>query len=83
MVFSFVLHAAIIATAFALIGRDWTSLVPADHLTVILASGLPEIKSLHAMDQKRQAIHGPALPSHDKAASGPYEYGAAARDKAS
>ena len=76
------MHAAILTTAFTLIGRDWTSLVPADHLPVILVSGLPEIKSLHAMDQKKQAIPSPASPTRDKAASGPYEYVAAAKDKA-
>lgn len=83
IVFSFVVHAAIITTAFTLVGRDWTSLVPADHLTVILVSGLSEIKSLHAMDQKIQAIHSSVSPTQNKAASDSYEYSAASKDKAS
>ena len=83
IVCSLAVHTAIIITALTLIGRDWASLVPADYLTVSLISGLPEIEALPAMDQKKQAIHSLVSSTHDKAASGLYEYGAAARDEAS
>jgi protein TonB len=83
IVFSFVAHAAIITIAFALIGRDWTSPVPANFLTVSLVNELSEIKALHVMDQKKQAIHSSVSPTQNKAASGPYNYGVAVKEKAS
>ena len=83
IVCSLVVHAAIITTALTLVGRDRTSLVPADQLKVILVSGLPEIKSLNAMDQKKQAILSPVSSTQNKAVSGLYDYGATVRDKAS
>jgi len=83
IVFSLAVHVAIITTAFALIDRNWHSLVPANPLTVILVSGFSEIKALHAMEQKKQAIHSPASPTQYAAVKAPYDHATAAKGKAS
>lgn len=83
IVFSLVVHAAIFTTAFALVGRDWISLVPANPLTVSIVSESPEIKALNSAEQKKQAIHSTVSTTQNTALSGPYAYGAAVRNMTS
>jgi periplasmic protein TonB len=73
-------HAAIITTAFTLIGRDRQSQIPANHLTVSLSSGLPEIRPL-PRDQKKLTKHSTAVLTQNTSVSNPSDYGTAFKDK--
>jgi len=71
IVFSFVAHATLIMTAF-MVGRDWTLPVPAEPMTVLLVSGLPEISALNAPGPKKKVKHRP-LPTQDSSVKLPYD----------